>query len=154
MRLAKERDEFVKLLQQAQSEAAAAFGNDGVYLEKCIQNPRHNEIRVLLFRMTSNQHPFMFRWNTEGSLEDKVGYFYSNGSSDRLERSGAENVEVEFGVLLNEHGTIEIGYARVSITYHVASDYALCISKGYAEAEEVVASSLASLTTLKSVGTF
>ncbi|XP_071705982.1 biotin carboxylase 1, chloroplastic [Rutidosis leptorrhynchoides] len=47
MRLAKERGEFVKLLQQAQSEAAAAFGNDGVYLEKCIINPRHIEFQVL-----------------------------------------------------------------------------------------------------------
>ncbi|KAM0055349.1 putative ligase [Helianthus debilis subsp. tardiflorus] len=42
MRLAKERDEFVKLLQ---SEAAAAFGNDGVYSEKCILNPRHIEFQ-------------------------------------------------------------------------------------------------------------
>nr|KJB29724.1 hypothetical protein B456_005G116100 [Gossypium raimondii] len=40
-------DEFVKLLQQAKSEAAAAFGNDGVYLEKYIQNPRHIEFQVL-----------------------------------------------------------------------------------------------------------
>ncbi|PIN15183.1 Acetyl-CoA carboxylase [Handroanthus impetiginosus] len=47
MRLAKERDEFVKLLQQAKTEAAAAFGNDGVYLEKYIQNPRHIEFQVL-----------------------------------------------------------------------------------------------------------
>ncbi|CAL8990318.1 unnamed protein product, partial [Prunus brigantina] len=47
MRLAKEPEEFVKLLQQAKSEAAAAFGNDGVYLEKCIQNPRHIEFQVL-----------------------------------------------------------------------------------------------------------
>ncbi|KAG5556371.1 hypothetical protein RHGRI_006838 [Rhododendron griersonianum] len=47
MRLAKEPDEFVKLLQAAKSEAAAAFGNDGVYLEKYIQNPRHIEFQVL-----------------------------------------------------------------------------------------------------------
>ncbi|MBA0648236.1 hypothetical protein Goklo_015999 [Gossypium klotzschianum] len=47
MRLAKEPDEFVKLLQQAKSEAAAAFGNDGVYLEKYIQNPRHIEFQVI-----------------------------------------------------------------------------------------------------------
>uniref|UniRef100_A0A803MP18 biotin carboxylase n=1 Tax=Chenopodium quinoa TaxID=63459 RepID=A0A803MP18_CHEQI len=47
MRLAKEPDEFVKLLQQAKSEAAAAFGNDGVYLEKYVKNPRHIEFQVL-----------------------------------------------------------------------------------------------------------
>ncbi|URE33597.1 RanBP2-type zinc finger protein, partial [Musa troglodytarum] len=47
MRLAKEPEEFVKLLQQAKSEAAAAFGNDGVYLEKYIENSRHIEFQVL-----------------------------------------------------------------------------------------------------------
>ncbi|KAH7674650.1 Acetyl-CoA carboxylase biotin carboxylase protein [Dioscorea alata] len=47
MRLAKEPEEFVKLLQQAKSEAGAAFGNDGVYLEKYVQNPRHIEFQVL-----------------------------------------------------------------------------------------------------------
>ncbi|XP_077222041.1 biotin carboxylase 1, chloroplastic-like [Tasmannia lanceolata] len=47
MRLANEPDEFVKLLQQAKSEAAAAFGNDGVYLEKYVKNPRHIEFQVL-----------------------------------------------------------------------------------------------------------
>lgn len=35
-------------LQQAKSEAAAAFGNDGVYLEKYIQNPRHIEFQVII----------------------------------------------------------------------------------------------------------
>ncbi|KAI3710449.1 hypothetical protein L2E82_40231 [Cichorium intybus] len=48
MRLAKEHDEFVKLLQQPQSEAAAAFGIDGVYLEKYIQNRRHIEFQMKL----------------------------------------------------------------------------------------------------------
>lgn len=37
---------FITLLQQAKSEAAAAFGNDGVYLEKYVQNPRHIEFQV------------------------------------------------------------------------------------------------------------
>jgi acetyl-CoA carboxylase biotin carboxylase subunit len=34
-------------LQQAQSEADAAFGNPGVYLEKYIPNPRHVEVQIL-----------------------------------------------------------------------------------------------------------
>uniref|UniRef100_A0A0D6QUQ2 Biotin carboxylase n=2 Tax=Spermatophyta TaxID=58024 RepID=A0A0D6QUQ2_ARACU len=47
MRLANEPEEFVKLLQQARSEAGAAFGNDGVYLERYIKNPRHIEFQIL-----------------------------------------------------------------------------------------------------------
>ena len=35
------------LLQQAKSVDVAAFGNDRVYLEKYIQNPRHIEFQVL-----------------------------------------------------------------------------------------------------------
>ncbi|KAI4376395.1 hypothetical protein MLD38_014163 [Melastoma candidum] len=45
MRLVKHPDEFVKLLHQAKSEVAAAFDNDGIYLEKYIQNPRHIEFQ-------------------------------------------------------------------------------------------------------------
>lgn len=47
MRLANVPGEFVKLLQQARAEAGAAFGNDGVYLEKYVNNPRHIEFQVL-----------------------------------------------------------------------------------------------------------
>ncbi|KAG6513062.1 hypothetical protein ZIOFF_023369 [Zingiber officinale] len=35
------------IYEQAKSEAQVAFGNDGVYLEKYIQNPRHIEFQVL-----------------------------------------------------------------------------------------------------------
>jgi acetyl-CoA carboxylase biotin carboxylase subunit len=34
-------------IQQAQSEAKAAFGNDGVYLEKYVERPRHVEVQIL-----------------------------------------------------------------------------------------------------------
>lgn len=34
-------------LQQARTEAQAAFGNPGVYLEKYIQRPRHVEVQIL-----------------------------------------------------------------------------------------------------------
>jgi len=34
-------------IQQAQAEAKAAFGNDGVYLEKYVERPRHVEVQIL-----------------------------------------------------------------------------------------------------------
>jgi len=34
-------------LQQAKAEAGAAFGNDGLYLEKYIEHPRHIEVQII-----------------------------------------------------------------------------------------------------------
>ena len=46
MRIAKDAASFPKFLQAAQNEAQAAFGDDGVYLERCILKPRHVEFQV------------------------------------------------------------------------------------------------------------
>jgi acetyl-CoA carboxylase, biotin carboxylase subunit len=47
MRLVKTEEELPSLLQAAQGEAEAAFGNSGVYLEKFIDRPRHIEFQIL-----------------------------------------------------------------------------------------------------------
>ncbi len=46
MRVASEPESFLKLLNAAQVEANAAFGDPGVYLERCILRPRHVEFQV------------------------------------------------------------------------------------------------------------
>ncbi|HSM05542.1 MAG TPA: acetyl-CoA carboxylase biotin carboxylase subunit [Longimicrobiales bacterium] len=46
MRVAYDEGSFPKLLQGAQNEAEAAFGDNGVYLERCILRPRHVEFQV------------------------------------------------------------------------------------------------------------
>jgi acetyl-CoA carboxylase biotin carboxylase subunit len=46
MRIAMDDATFPKLLQAAQNEAQAAFGDPGVYLERYVQNPRHVEFQV------------------------------------------------------------------------------------------------------------
>jgi acetyl-CoA carboxylase biotin carboxylase subunit len=46
MRVALDVDSFDKLFRQARNEAKAAFGDSGVYVEKCISRPRHVEFQV------------------------------------------------------------------------------------------------------------
>jgi acetyl-CoA carboxylase biotin carboxylase subunit len=47
MRLVQGEGELASALEAAQSEAQRAFGDDQVYLEKAIANPRHIEMQVL-----------------------------------------------------------------------------------------------------------
>ncbi len=47
MKVALTSDDIEEAFQTARSEAKAAFGNDGVYLEKYLQKPRHIEIQVV-----------------------------------------------------------------------------------------------------------
>ncbi|GKT07470.1 acetyl/propionyl/methylcrotonyl-CoA carboxylase subunit alpha [Desulforhabdus sp. TSK] len=47
IRLSKDKDELLKNLKVARSEAKMAFGNDEIYLEKSLINPRHVEVQIL-----------------------------------------------------------------------------------------------------------
>ncbi len=47
MRIIGSEGDFRKAWDDARREAAAAFGNDGVYLEKFVEEPRHIEIQVV-----------------------------------------------------------------------------------------------------------
>jgi len=46
MRIVWKADEMQAAWDSARQEAAAAFGNDGIYMEKFIQEPRHIEIQI------------------------------------------------------------------------------------------------------------
>ena len=47
MRIIKSEEEFDKAWNDARTESKAAFGNDGIYLEKFIEEPRHIEIQLI-----------------------------------------------------------------------------------------------------------
>lgn len=46
MRIVWKEEDLQKAIETAQAEAGAAFGNDGLYMEKYIEEPRHIEIQV------------------------------------------------------------------------------------------------------------
>ena len=47
MRVINKPEEFEKAWNDARTESAAAFGNDGLYLEKFVVEPRHIEIQII-----------------------------------------------------------------------------------------------------------
>jgi acetyl-CoA carboxylase biotin carboxylase subunit len=47
MRAVWKEEDLLKAWEGARQESAAAFGNDGMYLEKLIEEPRHIEIQVV-----------------------------------------------------------------------------------------------------------
>lgn len=47
MRVVWEEDEFESNWDMARNEAATSFGNDGIYIEKFIEEPRHIEIQIV-----------------------------------------------------------------------------------------------------------
>jgi len=47
MRIVRSKEELPALFKAAQSEAAAAFGNGDLYMEKYVENPRHIEFQIL-----------------------------------------------------------------------------------------------------------
>src|SRR5690606_7919437 len=47
MKVARTEDDLVMALATAKSEAAAAFGDDAVYIEKYLEKPRHIEVQIV-----------------------------------------------------------------------------------------------------------
>src|SRR5437660_7217561 len=47
MRIVRAEEELAALYKQAQQEAAAAFGNGDLYMEKYVEHPRHIEFQIL-----------------------------------------------------------------------------------------------------------
>ncbi|MFW5913978.1 MAG: acetyl-CoA carboxylase biotin carboxylase subunit [Bacillota bacterium] len=58
MRVVSDEASFETAYRAAKQEAAAAFGHDGVYLEKLITNPRHIEVQILADKYGTTLHLF------------------------------------------------------------------------------------------------
>ena len=56
MRVVESSVEFEEALERCRSEALAAFGDDGVFIEKLIKRPRHIEVQILADAMGETIH--------------------------------------------------------------------------------------------------
>lgn len=47
MRVARDMDDFMKQFSVAQGESSVAFGDDSMYIERFVENPRHIEVQII-----------------------------------------------------------------------------------------------------------
>lgn len=108
MRLAWTAEEFDRQFQMARTEAEAAFGNASVYIEKCVDQPRHIEIQVL-----GDQHGEVIHLGErECSIQRRHQKLIEESPSpivdaELREKMGAAAVKGAKGVRYEGAGTIE-----------------------------------------------
>ncbi|MBV9146713.1 MAG: acetyl-CoA carboxylase biotin carboxylase subunit [Acidobacteria bacterium] len=117
MRVIRSGEELPKLFQAAHSEAAAAFGNGDLYMEKFIERPRHIEFQILADEhgkvMTLGERECSIQRRHQKLIEEcpstKVNAKLRKQISDKLESClgeiGYQNAgTIEF--LMDEDGSI------------------------------------------------
>ncbi|MDQ0245121.1 pyruvate carboxylase [Bacillus fengqiuensis] len=99
MRIVRSADELKESYERAKSEAKAAFGNDEVYVEKFVENPKHIEIQIL------------------GDQEGNIVHLYERDCS--IQRRHQKVVEIAPSVSLSERLRQQICEAAVHLMKNV-----------------------------------
>ncbi|MCX7571507.1 acetyl-CoA carboxylase biotin carboxylase subunit [Tumebacillus sp. DT12] len=112
IRIAHSPDELRRLIVMAQTEAATAFGNPGVYLEKYITEMRHVEIQV----MGDNHGNAVYVGERDCSIQRRLQKLIEEAPSPALtpekrKEMGEAAVKAAKAVNYSGAGTIEFIYA-------------------------------------------
>ncbi|MGW9018416.1 ATP-binding protein, partial [Priestia megaterium] len=100
MRVVHSEAELKEAYERAKSEAKSAFGNDEVYVEKFVQNPKHIEVQIL------------------GDKEGNIVHLYERDCS--IQRRHQKVVEVAPSVSLSENLREQICDAAVHLMKNVS----------------------------------
>jgi len=84
MRLVTHASEMEKALQRARGEARASFGNDSLYVEKFVAQPRHIEIQILADRHGNTLHLFERECSVQRRHQKVVEEAPGNGITPEL----------------------------------------------------------------------
>ena len=108
LRIARDPAEFEKAFQMAATEAASAFGNPDLYVEKFVENPRHIEIQVFGDRFGNvvhlNERDCTIQRRHQKLIEESPSPVVT---SELREKMGAAAVKGAKGVNYEGAGTIE-----------------------------------------------
>jgi len=108
MRLVKQAGEMDQALKRARGEARASFGNDSLYVEKFVEQPRHIEIQVLADRHGNTVHLFERECSVQRRHQKVIEEAPGNGITPELrERMGQAAVAAARAVGYVGAGTCE-----------------------------------------------
>ena len=114
IRIANNSEEFRTLAPQASTEALAAFGDGGLYIEKVIQKARHIEVQIL-----GDGENFVHCYERECSLQRRRQKVWEEAPSSALspearEKLCASAVKLAAAVNYTGAGTVEYLYDDVT----------------------------------------
>ena len=99
MRIVRHEDDVEEAFNRAKSEAKAAFGNDEVYVEKLIENPKHIEVQII------------------GDQQGNIVHLYERDCS--VQRRHQKLVEIAPSVSISEQLRTDICAAAVKLMENV-----------------------------------
>ncbi|SDD54680.1 acetyl-CoA carboxylase, biotin carboxylase subunit [Terribacillus halophilus] len=119
IRIARTEEELVKGISVTQQEAATAFGNPGVYLEKYIEDFRHVEIQVL----ADNHGNAIHLGERDCTVQRRMQKLIEESPSpavtpDIREKMGEAAVKAALAVDYSGAGTIEFIFDRKDHTFY------------------------------------
>ncbi len=119
IRVAKDEEELIKGINITQQEAATAFGNPGVYIEKYIQDFRHVEIQVL----ADNHGNVIHLGERDCSIQRRLQKLVEETPSPALnettrKKMGEAAVKAAQAVDYSGAGTIEFIYDHINDTFY------------------------------------
>ncbi len=108
MRLARTPETFKSMFEAAQLETQSAFGDDGMYLERYIENARHIEFQIMADKQGNVVHLGERDCSIQRRNQKMIEESPSTALTPRLRRKmGADAVKAAKAVDYNSAGTVE-----------------------------------------------
>ena len=108
MRMARTPEVFKSMFEAAQMETQSAFGDDGMYLERYIENARHIEFQIMADRQGNVVHLGERDCSIQRRNQKMIEESPSTALTPRLRKKmGADAVKAAKAVSYNSAGTVE-----------------------------------------------
>jgi len=108
MRLVREKEEFESSLRMARSEARSSFGDDSVFVERFVEQPRHVEIQIMADKHGNTLHLFERECSIQRRHQKVIEEAPSSAISEKTRKKmGEVAVKIAKAVKYSGAGTVE-----------------------------------------------